>query len=298
MYFVIPLRTPGVILTDLLPRLYLNEIATAVPVGTTLSDLGGGNYLLDGLPDGDPSLCYTLTYEFSGVWYSIIWGGWKTTGQAPTRVIVPVRIADLDATSLGLILYRAGELQTVDFQITEIGSPGDYRISGWEQHSDGAVNLLTWLPAGELTWTEESIPPPGVFLDRASTFELISSIMSNWTATIRFDPGDTVDPPEPSSDWSSAYLAWALDGEDVEWTDMNRGRRIDSAVRHGIWVEKGAGERALQSLIDSVESLYPLRSSNLTFLPGYVQGSPEERGSWSGVEFIKPFVRLEPGNGG
>lgn len=153
MDFDLPLGAPGATLPDIGLRLYYGGVPVAVGAGIALTQVSSIDYVLSGLPDFGP---YRLTYDFpAGVWSMRSWGG----PAAPREIIVPIRETGLNAGSLGLALMVNGAPSGAALAVAEVGSPGDYKVSGWPAPVPGERWTLRWSYAdfhGSETWRHPS----------------------------------------------------------------------------------------------------------------------------------------------
>lgn len=127
-------------------RYYLDEVANpTVAASLTTAEPAPGRYALSGAPAVLPGHWAWITGEVGGQYFSYTY----PTPQAipPEKVVIPVRVTGLDATSLGLGAYKNGVLQADPLTATEIGSPGDYAASGWPLDEPGDW-LVEWSYGG------------------------------------------------------------------------------------------------------------------------------------------------------
>lgn len=140
---VIPLATPGLVVGDFGFRFYTNGTAVpAIAAALTITELAGGDYRVNGLPDGSAGNWSTLTWEYpAGAGAAFVYP--QPQQGAPPNLVLPVREAGLLAADLELALYLDGVANGAVLTATEVGSPGDYRVSGWPTTTRGSW-VLVW----------------------------------------------------------------------------------------------------------------------------------------------------------
>lgn len=140
---VIPLATPGLVKADFGFRFYANGTADAATAAAlTITERAGGDYAVSGLPDPVPGTPYTLTWEYPpGSGAAFIYPPAQLA--APANVIIPVRETGLVAADFAFRLYLDGATRADVLTATEVGSPGDYRVTGWPTNVRGAW-VLVW----------------------------------------------------------------------------------------------------------------------------------------------------------
>lgn len=154
---IIVLPSAGLSIGDIALRLY--RAAQASPseqAAVGLGALGDLDYKLTGLAE-DRGQLMAATWESSGQAGAFEYGAVGT----PAFVVLPVRETGHDAASLALRIYRNGVLADADFDVAEIGSLGDYRVSGWPVEQDGAAWVLLWEFGGAVSarfWTATTAP--------------------------------------------------------------------------------------------------------------------------------------------
>lgn len=181
MNLSLAIGTAGLALSDISLRVYsLASDYPAVPIvvlidpaefNITLTEISGsGIYTLSNLPDS-ANVYYTVTYEYpAGVGSSEVYigdGGGSINvnsvnlleSAAPPAIIIPLRVAGLSLSDLGLLLIENGVLSpsTSDLSVLEIGGlstpslvlsvPGDYAVYGWPVPAIlGDRWMLVWQP--------------------------------------------------------------------------------------------------------------------------------------------------------
>jgi len=178
----------GLALADFSFRLYRGTEAIALPAGAVLTAVDRG-YLLSGLPGPDPAVTYTLTWEHpAGVGSAASWRGPQ---GSPLAVIIPDRRAGLAVSDFSLMLYREGAVYPATLTATEIGSPGDYAVSGWPITAGGARWTLSWLLGGLVfaqAWTEAGLvpaEPPALSVVRPTALDRSARAMAERTIAKR-----------------------------------------------------------------------------------------------------------------
>jgi len=143
----IPTATPGLDLADFDFRLYRETTRIADPAWALEEQSTPGTYVVSGLPEGSATARYTLTWERASVGSAFTWGG---TGS-PLGIIIPERQSGLapdSATGLAnfaIHLYKNGDdIGTSSLAIAELGTAGDYKLSGWPVEATGASWAVTW----------------------------------------------------------------------------------------------------------------------------------------------------------
>jgi hypothetical protein len=153
---VIPLGTTGLVKADLGLRYYSNGVldAGAVVAALTVTEVGGGDYRVSGLPDVTDATLRTLTWEYpAGVGGYYVYPMLPST--VPVNLILAVREAGLSAGDLSLALYKDGVLRGDALTVVEVGPTGEYRVSGWPLTTAGAWSLV-WRRHGlsfSYSWT-------------------------------------------------------------------------------------------------------------------------------------------------
>ncbi len=156
MLIVIPTETPGLSLADFDFRLYQEAVPQPAPAWT-LTETSPAIYSLAGLPDGSPTARFAVTWALNGVGQAFGWGGVGT----PSAIVIPEREAGLSLSDFGAALFMNGAPNGSALSLVEIGSPGDYRLSGWPQQATGAQWAIAWTRNGvssAFQWTESPAP--------------------------------------------------------------------------------------------------------------------------------------------
>lgn len=141
---MIPLGTAGLTKPDLSLRFYADGVAkAAIASALTVTELAGGDYRIGGLPDAVAGTWRTLTWEYPpGVGGQHAYPTGALQPAAPPNLILPVRETGLVAANFSFALYKDGAAQADAISATEIGSPGDYRVSGWPTDEAGRFSLV------------------------------------------------------------------------------------------------------------------------------------------------------------
>lgn len=109
--------------------------------GFTVTELGSTTeYAVEGLPDSAGAE-YTLTWQLGAVGGAKRWPELEATARE--YVIIPYRTTGLSAGSFGLELFKDNADDASSLTLTEIGSPGDYAVSGWSL-TDAGSWMLRW----------------------------------------------------------------------------------------------------------------------------------------------------------
>jgi hypothetical protein len=149
---VIPTDTPGLVLGDFDFRLYQEAVRQPAPAWT-LTETSPAIYSLAGLPNGAPAARYALTWALHGVGQAFGWGGVGT----PSAIVIPEREKGLALSDFAAALFKNGAPNSAGLALIELGSSGDYRLSGWPQQSTSAQWAATWTRNGisnAFQWTE------------------------------------------------------------------------------------------------------------------------------------------------
>jgi hypothetical protein len=87
---VIPLNVSGLTKPDFGLRFYRNGVADVVTVAAlTVTEIGAGDYVVNGMPDEGSGAWYTLTWEYPpGAGSSFVY---PQQEGAPPNVVVPLR---------------------------------------------------------------------------------------------------------------------------------------------------------------------------------------------------------------
>ena len=145
---VISLGISGLTEANVSFRFYEDGVAnTGTASSLTLTEIGSdGDYRVNNLPDATlngPWL--TVTWDYLGVYGWYVYHDDK--GGVPSNLIVPVRESGLVVGDFDMALYKDGVLQGDSLSTVEVGSPGDYRVTGWPSDERGEW-LLVWRYAG------------------------------------------------------------------------------------------------------------------------------------------------------
>lgn len=144
MQFLLPLRVGGVTLADLDLRVYRGSAQLdGAAAAATLEDLGTGDYLLSGLPDGEAGSWYTLT-----AWHGagLIHRTWPTANatRTPPGLILPARLPGLSLATLSVVIYRDFAIAGgVELSAVPAGDAGDYWLTGWPAAGAGETWAIT-----------------------------------------------------------------------------------------------------------------------------------------------------------
>lgn len=153
MQVLLTIGTPGLTKPDFNFRWYVDGVpdTSGVVSGLALTEIpdSDGDYTLDNVPETVAGVAHVLTWEFpEGV------GGYDVgldDGHAPVSLILPVKDSTLTdpVTELSLVVYKDGAVHssTNDLTAGEIGSTGDYLVSGWPTDVSGTWTLR-WRTSG------------------------------------------------------------------------------------------------------------------------------------------------------
>lgn len=134
--FPLSLPRPGLGLADLALRAYRDGVPyPALPPAAVLASLGGTDYRLT-VPTS-PGARWGLTWEVDGQGGAHEW----PMREPPPFFLIPDRETGLDASAFSLRAFRAGVPASfpMSFLAREIGSPGDYLVTGaWPRYDGGA----------------------------------------------------------------------------------------------------------------------------------------------------------------
>ena len=156
-YAIVSLPRPGLTGADLGFRLYDGDNENPSELaGVTLDYEGGVVYKIAHLPTTG-NLRRRITWEVDGQGGAVEW----PDEPAPESFVIPLRVGGLVAGDINLRAFRDGE---PDGQVSmvEIGSPGDYLVSGWPVHDGGARWVIFWDiggVTGQKSW--RSLEAPG-----------------------------------------------------------------------------------------------------------------------------------------
>lgn len=148
----------GLAIADLGLRPYLGTLPISA-AGITLTPLATGtDYLISNLPSTADAGDVTLTAEYpTGVWHAWRFGS-RTTHNA--QLVIPIRESGHTLSSLGIKVFRDGVAYTSGLAVVEIGSPGDYSLSGWPASPLGERWYVRWEYAGITfahQWTSDGL---------------------------------------------------------------------------------------------------------------------------------------------
>lgn len=148
--FPLSLPRTGLAKEDIDLRLYRNGVAYAVPAAATLESLGGTDYQL--------SIPTTRGPRWAATWDVDGQGGaheWPVQGPPPF-FLIPDRESGLDAAAFNLRAFRSGEpVATPMILAREVGSPGDYLVTGAWPRYDGGVRWSILYDIDMVTYARE-----------------------------------------------------------------------------------------------------------------------------------------------
>lgn len=171
--FVVSLGTTGVVKSSISLRVYIDGVASAsLASDATFTEIDAtGDYLVSGLPSVAPGSWYTVTWGYPAG----VGGGYRFPTQtgAPPNAVLPVRETGLSTADLNLKLYKNGVEDDATLVSSELGSPGDYLVSGWPTDETGSW-VLRWRRGAvsfALGWTVVTSPTTrGILDDLADCF--------------------------------------------------------------------------------------------------------------------------------
>jgi len=150
--FPLSLPRSGLVLADLSLRAYRDGVAVpSLPPLAVLDPIGGTDYRLT-LPYS-PGARWGTTWEVDGQGGAHEW----PPKEPPPFFLIPYRQAGLDASAFTLRAFRAGEPVTTPmaFLAREIGSPGDYLITGAWPRYDGGARWSVFYDIDMITYARE-----------------------------------------------------------------------------------------------------------------------------------------------
>jgi hypothetical protein len=153
-YETFPLSLPrsGLVRADLSLRAYRDRVAyPSLPPLAVLENVAGTDYLL-AVPTA-PGARWGLTWEVDGQGGAHEW----PPREPPPFFLIPFRQGGLDSSAFNLRAFRAGEPVTAPmaFLAREIGSPGDYAVTGaWPRH-DGGARWAIFYDIADITYSRE-----------------------------------------------------------------------------------------------------------------------------------------------
>jgi len=142
---ILTLGEAGLTKSSLSLRAYRNGIpdTSGIVSNCVIGDLPNGDYQILRLPDASYNETITLTGEYPpGVGLFLTYGA-----ESRTNFVIPFREDGLTISSDFVVsLYVDGKLSLETFTSQALGSPADYRISGWEAIE--GEHLLVWRRGG------------------------------------------------------------------------------------------------------------------------------------------------------
>lgn len=166
-FAIVSLPRPGLTGADLGFRLYDGDTENPSELaGVTLGYEGGVDYKIAHLPTAG-NLRRRITWDVDGQGGAVEW----PDASVPESFVIPLRVGGLTAGDITLRAFRDGEPDG-RVSMMEIGSPGDYLVSGWPVHDGGARWVVLWDiggVTGQKSWRSLETPQNAGIADFEAT---------------------------------------------------------------------------------------------------------------------------------
>lgn len=179
---ILTIGTPGLAKSDLSLRAYRNGVSdtSGIISNCVIVDQLNGDYQVGGLSDAAYNEVVEITGEYpTGVGFFASCG----MQDAMSNFVIPFREDGLTiSTDYNVSLYISGVLQVVTFVAQALGSPADYRISGWTSNIAGDY-LLVWRRNGFTFWHKwnVSLVASLAMNDAIAESAIISRFLAFWS---------------------------------------------------------------------------------------------------------------------